>query len=196
MIKFDNWVLTSTSRSLDGYQYDNLTVELEVIGDFPAGWDWKMLVQFEDNIDILPLTSTDNGITCVLNKDNLCFDGCYSFQLQGIQGDLIKHTNIIYLYLPKSISGDAKWPTVPTEFTDLERRLLTLNGHPPILGEDGNWLVWNAEAGEYVDTGVSAQLEWQDEDLLLAMKEAGIVDPVASVEGALYTDGDGKVYIL
>ena len=149
MIKFDNWVLTSTSRSLDGYQYDNLTVELEVVGDFPAGWDWKMLVQFEDNVDVLPLTFTDNGIGCVLNKDNLCFDGCYSFQLQGAQGDLIKHTNIIYLYLPKSISGDAQWPTIPTAFTEMERRMTDLSTHPPVPGADGNWLLWDAAEGAY-----------------------------------------------
>ena len=37
------------------------------------------------------------------------------------------------------------------------RRAISAAGHAPMIGEDGNWQVWDVEAGAYVDTGTLAQ---------------------------------------
>lgn len=37
--------------------------------------------------------------------------------------------------------------------------------HQPIIGEDGNWLIWDAESGGYVDSGESASGGGEEVDL-------------------------------
>ena len=73
-------------------------------------------------------------------------------QLRGTQGEAVKHTNVISVYVPGSLSGDAKWPEVPSEFSQMEQRIRELNEHPSIPGENGFWLVWDADKHEYAES--------------------------------------------
>ncbi|MBR4857430.1 MAG: collagen-like protein [Bacteroidaceae bacterium] len=72
-------------------------------------------------------------------------------QLRATQGEKVRHTNIINIYIPASLSGDGQWPTVPSEFTQLEKRVQSYAEHPPIIGENEHWWKWDGEA--YIDTG-------------------------------------------
>lgn len=134
-------------------QYDNLSCRLEVLGSLPEGWDWAMLVQAEEKLDIIPLTPVEGGVGADLTRDQLAVgDSCYLMQLRGTRGDVVRHTNIIQVFVPRSLSGDGQWPTVPTEFTQLEQRMLELNSHPPIPGQGGVWLLWDVEEDQYKES--------------------------------------------
>lgn len=168
MIKFSNWNIEAIGQVL-GRQYDNLTRSIDVIGDIPNGWVWAAVMQVGENLNIISLTAGEIGLHADLTADMLAFRGDYRIQLRGTDGVKVRHTNIITVAVSESISGDAKWPEVPTEFTQLEQRVQCLaqsaqdaaeqaenarDKYPKIIG--GNWQVYDPETGEYVDTGVYA----------------------------------------
>lgn len=166
MIRFDNWQITA--QGLLAQQYDNLTRRLDVEGDFPAGWSWSAMVEVGDYFDILALTPTETGVGAVLTRDQLAVPGYYTVQLKGVRGDKVRHTNKTRLYVAESLSGDAVWPEVPSEFSQIEQRIVAAGTaaeaaadraeaaavHAPALSESDTWLVWDPALGEYVDTGV------------------------------------------
>lgn len=148
MIKFSNWNIDAIGSSL-GRQYDNLTRSLDIVGDIPDGWTWDALLQIGDNLNIISLSPSDGGLHATLTADMLAINGKYRLQLRASQADKIRHTNIITADVPESISGDAKWPEIPTEFSQAEALIRELNTHPPIPGSEGFWLLWNTETDEY-----------------------------------------------
>ena len=157
MIRFDNWTIQADGDIL-ARQFDNLTRTLTVTGDIPAGWEWVVLVQAGEAMDIIPLTAADGALSAVLTAQQLSIAGYYQMQLRATQVDKVQHTNMVNVYIPASLSGDEQWPTVPSEFTEMERRIsekaAEVEGyayHPHVVGENGNWWAWNGEA--YVDTG-------------------------------------------
>ncbi|MDY3906235.1 MAG: hypothetical protein SOZ47_05485 [Lawsonibacter sp.] len=151
MITFQNWQLTE-SRELIARQYDNLSRRLEVTGELPDGWEWAMLVQVGSAMDVIALEPIEGGVGVTLTEDQLSQNGYYKMQLRGSQGDVVRHTNIISAFIPPSLSGTGQWPTVPSEFTQVERRIRELNEHPSIPGDHGFWLVWDLERHSYVES--------------------------------------------
>ena len=151
MITFKDWQLIE-SRDIIARQYDNLSRRLEVTGELPDGYTWSMLVQVGSAMDIIALEPMEGGVGVTLTANQLSQSGYYQMQLRGTQGDVVRHTNVISAFIPPSLSGTGQWPTVPSEFTQLERNLEELNAHPSIPGENGFWLVWDAEKDEYLES--------------------------------------------
>lgn len=150
MITFDNW--TIKAGGLIARQYDNLSRRIDIEGDIPAGWTWALLTQCGDQLNIITLTEADGGLYAVLTAEMLALSGYYYIQLQGTQGDVVKHTNIIQVYIPRSLSGNVQWPTVPSEFTQVEQRIQTLNSNPPYPGDDGYWMIYDIDSGAYIQS--------------------------------------------
>lgn len=157
MIIFDNWVIRA-EQDVPVRQFDNGAAVLKVTGSLPENWDWVMLVRNGKNMDILPLEKMEGGIGAVLTEERLAVSGFYCFQLKGKQGETVRHTNMVTIYVEPSLSGNVQWPTVPSEFSEMERRVAQKTAqaesyalHPPVIGENGNWWIWNGE--RYTDTG-------------------------------------------
>ena len=70
-----------------------------------------------------PVTPKKKLIGAVLERGWVSEAGKYSVQLRGIKGDTVRHTNLITIRIPKSIAGEAQWPEVPSEFTQIEQRV-------------------------------------------------------------------------
>ena len=113
MITFDNWIISVCGAPV-AMQYDNLTRRLDVIGDIPDGWTWAMLVKAGENLNIIALSPVDGGVGVTLTDDMLSLSGYYTMQLRATQGEAVRHTNVIKVYIPASLSGDAEWPEVPS----------------------------------------------------------------------------------
>ena len=122
MIRFDNWTIQADGEIL-ARQFDNLTRTLTVTGDIPAGWEWDVLVQVGDAMDIIPLKAAQGALSTVLTAKQLSFAGYYQMQIRGTQGEKVQHTNIVSVYIDDSLSGDEQWPEIPSEFTALEQRV-------------------------------------------------------------------------
>ena len=147
-LSFDNWVI-SKDTALLGYQYDNESQELWVTGDLPQGWTWDALIQDGSHYDVWPLTLADRGAYITLNDENLAVPGSFYIQIRGTKGEQVQHTNIVSVYISRSLVGPGTWPTLPTEFSQAEKAIKELNAHPPIPGENGFWLLWNLETSSY-----------------------------------------------
>ena len=143
---FNDWRI---SGGLCAMQYDNLSRQLTVLGDLPEGWTWDMLVQCGSALDISHLSPIPGGVEATLTKDQLALSGIYTMQLRGTQGETVRHTNQILIPISPSLSGDAHWPSVPSEFSQMEARIRAMNEHPPVPGADGFWMLWNPDTGIY-----------------------------------------------
>ena len=153
MIIFNNWQISVTG--LIARQYDNLSRRIDVEGDLPAGYTWQLLVQSGGNADTILLEATETGAGALLTADNLSRAGEYYIQLRGVlkaDGVTRRHTNVVSAYIPESLTGLGTWPEVPTEFAQVEARILELYQHPPIPGSNGYWLVWDTDKDEYVES--------------------------------------------
>ena len=114
MISYCDWQIESSG--LLARQFDHLSRRLEVVGDLPEGWNWAMLIQSGDAMDIIPLEPMDGGVGHTLTEDQLSLSGYYTMQLRGTKGNVTKHTNIIRVFVAESLSGSGQWPTVPANF--------------------------------------------------------------------------------
>lgn len=154
MIQFSNWQLSNPCGTPIARQYDNLSVSLIVVGDLPDGWEWAMLVECQGNLNIIPLSPVEGGVGATLTDDMLALSGYYTMQLRGMQGDVVRHTNQIQVFIPESLSGDAQWPEVPSEFSEIEQNIIAINNNPPKPGINGFWLIYNTETGEYEESDI------------------------------------------
>ena len=149
MIQFQDWTIQVQGQVL-ARQYDNLTRVLCIQGSIPDGWDWDLLVQAGGLLDVIRLTPGDGTLSVVLTAEMLALDGFYTLQLRGAQGEKVRHTNTIRVFVPESLSGNAKWPELPTEFAQAEANIRELNAHPPVPGGDGFWQLWDLETDQYL----------------------------------------------
>lgn len=152
MIVFKDWNISVTGTI--ARQYDNLSRRIDVTGDLPEGYTWRLLVQCGSDADTILLTPTETGVGADLTADNLSVAGEYAVQLKGTAADGVttRHTNIAVTCIPRSMTGVGAWPQVPTEFTQIEANITELYQHPPIPGSNGYWLVWDSDADEYVES--------------------------------------------
>lgn len=151
MITFADWLITA-DNDLVARQYDNNSRVLVITGDLPGGWTWDLLVQADNSLNIISLKPMEDGVGVLLTDGMLAVSGLYAMQLRGTQGDVVRHTNVVQVFIPASLSGDARWPEVPSEFSQAEARIRELNAHPPIPGDSGYWLVWDLDTGTYEES--------------------------------------------
>lgn len=159
-IIFSDWVIALDKGRLPR-QYDD-GEPLEVV-NAPDGWTWALNAQMGDKLDVIPLTATDGVVGTTLSKSQLALAGDYLLQLIGAKDGVTRHTNIIGMAVPKSLSGDATWPTLPTAFSDaLGRaedaadRAESAATHGPRISGTNTWEVWDPDKSQYVDTMVDA----------------------------------------
>ena len=154
MITFDEstWTISlPPGESPIARQYDNLTRSITVTG-VPEGWDWTLLVQASGKLDLIDLEPMEGGVGVTLTAQMLALSGFYALQLRGTQGDLVRHTNVLQVLVPKSLSGSATWPTVPSAVEQVLQQMEELNQHPPYPGDGGYWMVWDLDSGAYVES--------------------------------------------
>ena len=148
MLIFSDWTIKNDGE-LIARQYDNLTRELLVTGDLPEGWAWELLVQAGGSVNVIALAPREEGVGVTLTAEMLTKAGLYALQLRGGRGEEVRHTNVLQVVVPTSLVGDGTWPELPSEFSQAEKRIRELNAHPPIPGEDGFWMIWNPDTGQY-----------------------------------------------
>lgn len=126
-IVFNNWNITVVGTI--ARQYDNLSRRIDVEGDLPDGYEWKLLLKHESgDADTILLEPTETGVGVVLTADNLAKAGHYRLQIRGVlKADwaTVRHTNVALTYIPESLTGVGKWPELPTEFAQIEQRCTT-----------------------------------------------------------------------
>lgn len=150
MIRFEDWRLVWNGAPV-AMQFDNGSAALEIQGAMPEGYNWELLMQEpEGGLDILPMERETDGVRVVLKRENLPRGGTYAVQLRGTGREdptVRRHSSVVGVVIPQSLSGDAAWPEIPTKFSELEERLRQLLAHPPKPGADGYWMLWDEVNG-------------------------------------------------
>lgn len=152
MIYFKGWEI-SHDGSILARQYDHLSRVLLVRGT-PQGYDWEMRVRKGDWYETIPLSPMEGDVGCVLTEKHLALWGWYSLQLVGTlrtDGVTVQHSNVISVFVAESLT-DGEWPASPGEFTRLESNVREMNGHPPIPGENGFWMLWELDSHSYKES--------------------------------------------
>lgn len=185
-IMFADWTIAMAASN--ARQYDDNVWTLDLTGELPEGWTWAALIAQGENLDIIELTLNEAGASAALTAAQLSLDGYYTIQIRGTKGDQVRHTNLVQVFIPRSLSGDATWPTLPTEFSQAEARISAASAHPPIPGEDGYWKIWDTAAGAYKQSDTPVPGGDGGTDLSLGLTSAA----VGQIAKITEVDAEGK----
>ena len=202
------------------FEKNNGVDVINVTVDTDESWTYKLDVKYPEkcctgeelfNIIDLPM---DANRTCTIDvtADMVPFTGKYTMQLRGISGEQVYHSDIFDAWVKYSIEPGSTYNPVPSEFYQVEARLddkvdeakkyaenaEIASTRMPKISSNETWLIWDAEIGDYVDTGVKATCSIEaagSTEAIEALSECGILTP-AYQDGTFYTDADGAIYAL
>lgn len=163
------------------FQKNNLVDSMVITVDTDETWQYKLDVKYpckdsdgKELYNVIDLTRVGNTCTAILQAPMLPFNGKYTMQLRGISGNKVYHTDTFDVWVKYSIDPSKVYDPVPSEFYQIEQAVTEQAAnakqsasnaaesaakaedaavHSPIIGENGNWFVWDFTKSEYVDTG-------------------------------------------
>ena len=124
-------------------------------------------------------------------------------------------TNVVPLRLDKS---NALWEKdAPEPQPSWIVKLIDLNNHPPVPGNNGYWMIWDTDKGTYVESELpqnSVQSDWSQNDEAAAdyiknkpliatnddamdlLAEIGIIEPITNSNGEILVSASNEIYSL
>ncbi len=169
MITILNGKLTiPESERFIGFAGDNLrrTIEFLISGASEADRIYRLYLTFDDgtvNYFVLPSQVTDKGVvlTWQVLREHIFMSGCVKAQLKAFSDTgVVYHTTTDRFFVGDSAEFSDYFEKNNTEFLEYEQRLNDLAKTAeeicvlmPFIGENGNWYIYSADAGEYIDSG-------------------------------------------
>ena len=169
--------ITQDTRNL-AFEKNSGVDEIVVTVDTDEFWSYKLDVKYPDkyNVEndalynIIDLDRNGNICSVILTSGMLPFNGKYTMQLRGINGDKVYHSDIFEAWVKYSIEPGSTYDPVPSEFYQIEKNLdIKVNEakqyaenaeiastRMPKISSDNTWLIWDVGTGDYVDTGIKA----------------------------------------
>ena len=124
-------------------------------------------------------------------------------------------TNVVPLRLDKS---NTLWEKdTPEPQPSWIVKLIDLNNHPPIPGNNGYWMIWDTDKGTYVESELpqnSVQSDWSqndeaaadyiknkpliatNDDVMDLLAEIGIIEPITNSNGEILISASNEIYSL
>lgn len=129
-----NITLTNTSITQDvktlAFEKNNGVDVINITVDTDENWQYKIDVKYPDKCctgeslyNIIDMTRNDNICSVTLTQDMLPFNGKYTMQLRGINGDKVYHSETFDCWVKYSIDPAQAYDPVPSEFYQLEKEL-------------------------------------------------------------------------
>ena len=175
--------VTLDNRTL-AFQKNNLVDTMTITVDTDETWQYKLDVKYprkdgegDELYNVIDLPREGNTCTAIMRASMLPFNGKYTMQLRGISGDKVYHTDTFDVWVKYSIDPSKVYDPIPSEFYQIEQTVTEQAAnakqsetnaaesaakaedaavHSPLIGENGNWFVWDFEKSEYVDSDKSA----------------------------------------
>ena len=155
MLYMKDWEVCAPPGFSLGFEGDNGVTVLEVSTDLTEEWDLKVDGEKDGGKNIIQLTRNGTVYSALLTASMLADDGTYAMQVRGTLGDYVRHSNLFYATVFRSINAsDSFPPPLPSEFEQMEERLTGINDNPPMPGENGYWMIWNPDKKEYEESDV------------------------------------------
>ena len=124
-------------------------------------------------------------------------------------------TNVVPLRLDKS---NTLWEKdAPEPQPSWIVKLIDLNNHPPVPGNNGYWMLWDTDKGTYVESELpqnSVQSDWNqndetkadyiknkpsiatNDDAMDLLAEIGIIEPITNSNGEILISASNEIYSL
>ena len=124
-------------------------------------------------------------------------------------------TNVVPLRLDKS---NTLWEKdAPEPQPSWIVKLIDLNNHPPVPGNNGYWMLWDTDEGTYVESELpqnSVQSDWNqndetkadyiknkpliatNDDVMDLLAEIGIIEPITNSNGEILISASNEIYSL
>ena len=166
--------ITQDTRNL-AFEKNNNVDEIVITVDTDESWSYKLDVKYPDkyNVEndtlynIIDLDRNGNICSATLTRGMLPFNGKYTMQLRGINGDKVYHSDTFEVWVKYSIEPGSTYDPVPSEFYQIEARLddkvdeakqyaEIASTRLPKISPNNTWLIWDVDTGDYVDTGIKA----------------------------------------
>ena len=169
--------ITQDSKTL-AFEKNNNVDEIVITVDTDESWSYKLDVKYPDkyNVEnealynIIDLGRNGDICSVTLTREMLPFNGKYTVQLRGINGDKVYHSDTFEVWVKYSIEPRSTYDPVPSEFYQIENKLddkvneakqyaenaEIASTRMPKISPNNTWLIWDAETGDYVDTGIMA----------------------------------------
>ncbi len=124
MLTVQDWKITvPEEEGRVGFQGDNLTRRLEFQTDIPPEWTVKLDVRKGNKVNVIALAREEDRLYVDLTRDMLPASGLWSAQLRGVNGDLVRHSDLFLLYVYESVNAADEFPALPSEMAQLERQM-------------------------------------------------------------------------
>ena len=148
--------ITQDTRNL-AFEKNNNVDEIVITVDTDESWSYKLDVKYPDKYNtgndalynIIDLPRSGNICSVTLDSKMLPFNGKYTMQLRGINGDKVYHSDIFEAWVKYSIEPGEIYDPVPSEFYQIEDNISEINAHPPMPDQSGFWKIWNSTTHEY-----------------------------------------------
>lgn len=169
--------ITQNNKTL-AFEKNNDVDEIVVTVDTDESWSYKLDVKYPDKYNtesnalynIIDLDRNGDICSVILTSGMLPFNGKYTMQLRGINGDKVYHSDTFEVWVKYSIEPGSTYDPVPSEFYQIENKLddkvneakqyaenaETASTRMPKISSDKTWLIWDVGTGDYVDTGIVA----------------------------------------
>ena len=148
--------ITQDSKTL-AFEKNNNVDEIVVTVDTDESWLYKLDVKYPDKFNIgkdalyniIDLDRNGNICSVTLTREMLPFNGKYTMQLRGINGDKVYHSDTFEVWVKYSIEPGSTYNPVPSEFYQIEQNITEINNHPPYPDISGFWMIWNPQTHKY-----------------------------------------------
>ena len=148
--------ITQDSKTL-AFEKNNNVDEIVITVDTDESWSYKLDVKYPDKFNIKKdalyniIDLGRNGDICsvTLTREMLPFNGKYTMQLRGINGDKVYHSDTFEVWVKYSIEPGSTYNPVPSEFYQIEQNITEINNHPPYPDISGFWMIWNSQTNKY-----------------------------------------------
>lgn len=187
-----------------GRQGENLA--REIVFEEPAAWaaeygqgETRLVVQRpEESVPYPVALALENGaVVWRVTGADTALAGRGRCELRYMAGETVVKSNTWLTTVLPSISQEPGEPPQPQkdwvdQVLEAANRAEAAAANSPIIGGDGTWLVWDFDAGEYVDTGVSASGGGTQDHAKLTNRDAEDQHPIQAVTD-LQKELDGKM---
>ena len=129
-ITLDGTKITQDTHNL-AFEKNNNVDEIVITVDTDESWSYKLDVKCPNkyNVEndrlynIIDLDRNGNICSATLTRGMLPFNGKYTMQLRGINGDKVYHSDTFEVWVKYSIEPGSTYDPVPSEFYQIEKNL-------------------------------------------------------------------------
>lgn len=127
MLMMNRWVLAQPTR-MDaqlGFVGENNAQLLQLVVDELGAWSYKLdLLYRNGTTDIIDLMPSGHMLVADISAATLRQDGTCKVQVRGVDGDVVKKSNMVAMAIRKSVlDADIYKDGVPSEFYQMEAQI-------------------------------------------------------------------------